>query len=254
MGVLDELLAAVAADATAEPVRRVAVGVYYTAVESSAVGLAATEVAAACCEAPNHDWMGDLGDRSAAELLGLVRSADPLETSIGLAALNSLVTVPQEATTNAGALELLAARGRGRHVVTVGHFPFTDELRSVAGRLDVLELHPRPGDLPAGMAPDVLAAADVVGITGTTLLNGTFDRLERHLRPNAYVVMVGPTTPLHPLLFDHRVDVLAGSAVTEPDALFRSLTQGASRRELRGWRRVTVARDPVAAGLARSTR
>lgn len=243
MGVLDELLAAITATAPAEPVRRIAVGRYYTAVESRSVGLAATGDAASCCDAPHHAWMGDLEDRSAAELLAFARSGDPLEASIGLAALNSLIGLPGEPPPGVNALELLVQHGRRRHVVTVGHFPFTDELDAVAARLDVLELEPRPGDLPAADAPIVLGEADVVGLTATTLLNGTFDELMSLVRPDAFVVMVGPTTPLSPLLFERGVDVLAGSAVTDPDALFRSLMQGASRRELRGCQRVTLTRD-----------
>jgi uncharacterized protein (DUF4213/DUF364 family) len=176
-------------------------------------------------------------------MLALVRSTDPLEAAIGLAALNSLIDVPLAAVTDDSAAQLLIDRGRGCHVVTVGHFPFTEELGAAASRLDVLELNPGPGDLPAERAPEVLADADVVGVTGTTILNGTFDDIERRLRPNAYVVMIGPTTPLSPILFDHHVDVLAGSVVTDPGALFSSLTQGASRRQLAGWRRLTLARN-----------
>ncbi len=243
MGVLDELLTAALTGAPRDPAVRVAVGVYYTAVQSRGVGLAATEVRAGCCEAAHHGWIGHLHERSAVEMLPLLRSDDPLEAAIGLAALNSLIDVPQAAATEDNAAGLLIERGRGRHVVTVGHFPFTAELRAAAGRLDVLELNPGPGDLPAKRAPEVLADADVVGLTGTTILNGTFDGLERLLPPKAYVVMVGPTTPLSSVLFDHHVDVLAGSVVTDADALFCSLVEGASRRELAGWRRLTLARD-----------
>jgi uncharacterized protein (DUF4213/DUF364 family) len=127
-------------------------------------------------------------------------------------------------------------------VAVVGHFPWIPKLREIAGTLWVIEQRPKEGDLPAEAAEEVLPQADVVGITGTSFENHTVERLLA-LSKNSFIVMLGPTTPLSPVLFDYGVDILAGVKVVEPDKTIRSISQGAMFRQVEGVRLVTMAKE-----------
>jgi putative heavy-metal chelation protein len=67
---------------------------------------------------------------------------------------------------------------------------------------------------PADQADEVLPSADVVLITGTTLVNDTLEHLLALCRPAARAVVVGPTVGLLPdALLRRGVDVLGGIGI-----------------------------------------
>jgi uncharacterized protein (DUF4213/DUF364 family) len=186
---------------------------------------------------------GRLHEMTAGNLAGYLRSERPLEVSVGMAALNSYLTPDPRDTIDLNVRELIVERGRGKNVVMVGHFAFTDIIRQAVGRLWVLELNPQPGDYPADLAPELLPQADVIGITAMTLLNHTFEGLARLFPPKALVVMLGPTTPFSPVLFDYGVGVVAGLQVGEPHHLMRQISQCAPLHKPVGTKRLAMARD-----------
>lgn len=230
------------------PVRAVRVGIHWTAVvvETNGrlrCGLAATQMPAEHAGATVAK-AGLLTQETGRELAGLIRKGSPTEASIGLAAINALLPAVPTDWTNVNASELLAERGAGKCVVVVGHFPFVDELRERVGTLWVLELFPRPGDLPASAAAEVIPQADVLAITATTLLNRTFDGLMALRRSDALTMLLGPSTPLTPLLFDAGLDLLSGAIVEDIDAVLAAVSQGAGFRQIHraGVRLVTLQR------------
>lgn len=60
-----------------------------------------------------------------------------------------------------------------------------------------------------------------------TLLNRAFDELIALRRPGVPMVIVGPTTPLTPILFE------MGAVVEQPEAVTRALKEGANFHQLR---------------------
>jgi hypothetical protein len=82
----------------------------------------------------------------------------------------------------------------------------------------------------------------VVAITSTALINRTIEGLLALCRPDAYVLLLGPSTPLSPLMFEHGVDVLSGTLVDDVDSVLRLVGQGATFRQIHhhGVRLVTM--------------
>ncbi len=243
MSVIDDLLALLPEERVA--VRDVRIGLFWTVVWTErGAGLASTQ---RDVRTPHGQslirWAGDLVNHSAQELARLLRSDSPMETGLGMAAVNALLEVDEAKLTDRNAAVEIIQRGQGKRVVIVGHFPFIPDVRRAVGHLDVLELEPGPGELPPEAASEVIPQADVVAITGTSLLNRTFDDLIRLCRSSAFVLMLGPTTPLSPVLFDYGVDLIAGTRVTDPELALISVSQGAIFRQMRGVRLVTMVKE-----------
>ena len=138
----------------------------------------------------------------------------------------------------------------------VGHFPFVRRVRQVVETCWVLELRPHAGDLPASMAARVLPLADVVAVTGTSLINRTFDDLMSMCRPEAFVLLLGPSTPLTAALFEAGVDAISGTIVDDPQQVLLAVAQGATFRQVKrggGVRLLTwIAPGTDAAGSPRA--
>ena len=75
-----------------------------------------------------------------------------------------------------------------------------------------------------------------------TLHNGTLEKLLALCRSDARVMLLGPSTPLSPVLFDYGIDLLAGSVVERIGPVLRAVSQGGNFRQVRraGVRLVTM--------------
>lgn len=239
MKILDDLIRSLKeSDA---PVQSVHACVFWTAVVSRHCGLSSTFRD----EGLPHDRgvrnVGSLTRKTGLELTEYARSSSLLEASIGMATINSLIEVDESKCIEKNAFEILAKKGEGKNVAVVGHFPWIPKLKGRVQNLWVLEQRLQDGDLPAREAERILPQCDVVGITATSFINHTLESLLSFCK-KSYVVMIGPTTPLSHVLFDHGIDVICGTQVTESDKLIRFISEGATFKEVLGVRLLTLAR------------
>lgn len=223
------------------PVRSVHSCVFWTAVLSKHCGLSSTFRE----EGPSHKKgvkdVGSLTQKTALGLAGYARSDSLLEASIGMATINSLIEMDESKCIERNAFEILLEKGEGKDVAVVGHFPWIPRLKGKVKNLWVLEQRVQGGDLPAREANRVLPQCDVVGITGTSFINHTLEGLLSLCR-KAYVVMIGPTTPLSPVLFDHGIDVICGTKVIDSEKLIRFISEGATFKEVGGVKLLTLTK------------
>lgn len=239
-------------DAGGITIERVVIGLFFTGVKvsSGAAGTAATPIRsipeAVCCpsSALSMPFPGKLRGRPAADLLKEAVSSHPIRRAVGIATMNALAEMcwqrqPDPAAELRPGVDAYdaAAIQPGERVVVVGAFvPLLRALKQAGQSFTILEIDPRtlkPDEMPyfrpADQAPAVIPAADVVLMTGTTLLNDTLEVLLGLCRPDARVVVVGPTVSLLPGPFLRRgADVLGGVRVTAPDALLDTLSEGGS--------------------------
>jgi uncharacterized protein (DUF4213/DUF364 family) len=188
---------------------------------------------------------GRLHRRTPLELTGLLRSDSPPECAIGLAAANALFGPTAANLLDEKAVAILRERGRRQKVAMIGRFPFAESLREDCGQLWVFErgLNRRQEDLGQEAMEQLLPEADVVAVTATALLNRTLPTILARIRSDAFVMLLGPSTPLTPALFQFGFDVLCGTVIEDPDAVLRGVEQGAVTSQITGVRRVCMWRE-----------
>ncbi len=124
-------------------------------------------------------------------------------------------------------IDLLDLNGR-KNIVIVG--AFQSYIRKILGTqhtLHVLELEkealtPEQQHLyvPAADAQQLIPAADMVIMTGMTLVNNTMDGLLDLITDRQQVVVTGPSSSIVPdVLFAHKVDIIGATLVTDAGKL-----------------------------------
>ncbi len=256
MTILDETARLVkeklAAEYEAISVERVVIGVFFSGIKLSngSAGLSYTPVKdvpeAVCCPSSAGRIFDPFKIKGmpAAELLSALNSNEPIKAAVAIAALNALSTVCWERglTDNyriqmdTDAVDVVRMPAE-RSVALIGAFvPVLRKLKARGGRWWVIEQDPRTlkADeldhfISADQCRQTIAAADVLIITGVTLVNHTLESILEAARPDAEIAVIGPTASLLPdALFARGVRVVGGVWVKKPDELLDVLAAGGS--------------------------
>lgn len=161
------------------------------------------------------------------------------EASLGMAAINSFWNTKEQLSQNFGISKLSPelhlldhlkqAQLSGKKIASIGHFPFLDQLQQE--QLYILEMNPSQfNELPWTASEYVLDKAQIILITGSTLINKSYEALKRLIR-HSETWLLGPSTPFTPNFKNEGFNYLGGLLVQDADEV-KKLVRAGKRREL----------------------
>jgi hypothetical protein len=228
------------------PVTAGVVGSHLIAVASRRLGLAAHLPKAEGGEPVSYEKAKfNLIGRSARDLAMWLMGDEWLRAGIGMAALNSLLEIDHDKLYETNAKHIIADLASGKNLMVVGHFPFVDAMRPNLRNLWIMEKKPGAEYISEKEGYQLLPEADVIAITGSSLINHTFELIMANARPSSFKIMLGPSTPLSPILFDYGLDAIGGTLVEDLSGVLVEVEQGAAFRQLKGVRTVVMAKDSL---------
>jgi uncharacterized protein (DUF4213/DUF364 family) len=233
-------------------VERVVIGLFFTGVKlgNGHGGVCYTPIKtipeAVCCpsSARAMPTPGRLRGRNAVQLAEESLKGSPLQRAVGIAIINALSnhclaqgqTPGYAVKSGVDPLDELPLAEDAFVVVVGALVPYLRMLKTRGKPFCVLEQDPatlKPDEMPfftpAEQAPEKVPQADILITTGTTLINGTLEGLLMAARPDAKIVVVGPTASMLPDAFFRRgVYAVGGVRVIDPDPLLDILSEGGS--------------------------
>ena len=231
---------------------RLVIGIFFTGVKltNGAGGMCFTPIKeipeAVCCPSSVGRAFNpfEVKNMKAVDVLSSLSSREPMKKSAAIATLNALSASCWARGLNSGytiqrkvdALDAVRVE-KGKSVALVGAIvPALRALKRRGGTWWVVEQDVRTlkGEeldhyVPAERSEEILRQADVLIITGVTLVNGTLEGILKSAKPEAEIAVVGPSAGLLPgPMFERGVRVVGGVWVQKPDTLLDALAAGGS--------------------------
>jgi uncharacterized protein (DUF4213/DUF364 family) len=233
-------------------IERATIGLFFTGVKLSngAGGVCFTPIKeipeAVCCPSSagrifDPDKIPGMKVESA---LAALSSREPMKMAVAIATLNALSSTywSQGGTDyynlkmNMDALEAVRLSDHSAVAVIGAIVPVLRLLKHRGGTWWIIEQDPKtlrqdelPHYVPAERSKEILAKADVLIITGVTLINHTLENILEYARPGTEIAVMGPTASMLPEpMFERGVRVMGGVWVKNPDELLDVLASGGS--------------------------
>lgn len=239
-------------DLEAITVEKIVIGLFFTGVKlnTGEGGLCFTPIKsipeAVCCpsSAQLMPASGRLEGRAAIQFMNDMFNGSPLKKTMAIAVLNALSSAcwkkkkPETYRIRTGAdpIDEMVIPNDGFFVVVGALVTALKKLKQRNKPFAVLELDPstlKSDELeyfvPFAKAHEVVPKADLLVITGTTLINDTLEGLLEKRKPGAEIIVVGPTASMLPEAFFRRgVTRIGGVMVTDADRVLNVIGQAGS--------------------------
>ena len=172
---------------------------------------------------------GNLIEMPLKEIATWVRSKNPIEIAIGMAAINASYNRYDLKGRNENGLSTLSnLKGP---ITTIGRFPGLSKYISNAR---VIEQEPKPGENGVIDTNKLISDSEGVVITSSTLINKTIGPI-LELAKHKFVCLVGPSTPLVPSLFNLGINVLAGTLITDLEHMKTHILEGGAVKSMKNY-------------------
>jgi len=203
------------------------IGKHTILVESNTIGLAS--------RLRDHQCVSDIDNMNLNELSKLALSNNLGIASVGMAAINSFFEPNYKKIEFINGYDYILNNGIRKKVGFVGHFSFIERLRKKMNDIVVFELKPRDQfDLDVKLMPEIIPTLDYLVITGTTLINHTFEDIIKFKNSKTKIMMLGPSTTTSEILFDYGVDIIAGTLVENKKEIIQNIKDGFGFKKQKG--------------------
>ncbi|NPA75041.1 MAG: hypothetical protein GXO25_03035 [Euryarchaeota archaeon] len=182
---------------------------------------------------PSEDMMRGYADVPTATMLPkMLASPNMFNRTLAIAMLNAISQIEMRNVEKKyeNLIDYVVRHCRGKKIAVVGNMgPIVRNLQ--AHEVYVFERNPRirVGAYPDTMERRLLPQMDGVIISGTTLLNDTFDEVIVLSSNAKFRALVGPTAGVHPRFLRGVVDVLAGLEVVNAEMVKELIRRGGGR-------------------------
>jgi uncharacterized protein (DUF4213/DUF364 family) len=251
-------------------VERAVIGLFFSGVKLSngVGGICLTPVKeipeAVCCPSSAHAMpnSGKLAGQPVSECMHWLQQGNPLKKALGIATMNALSSTCWSRTppghyhlkNGLDPIENRVIPDESVVVVVGALVPYIRMLKHRGRPFYILEKDVRTLKTdemkyycPPEKSEECIASADLLIITGSTLIDNSLESILRRMKKEAEAVLVGPTASMLPEAFFSRgVDSIGGIRVTDPDKLLDTLSEAGSGYHFYGKsaERMVITRNP----------